>query len=67
MTPYEALVAKLGEAGAKEEMRRRAALSSRNSKGTGGFAYIKKHDPERLKTISLKGLEARRKNESDSL
>ena len=40
------------EEGVAEEMRRRGALSSRNSAGTGGFNHMKRTDPDRLRVIS---------------
>jgi short-subunit dehydrogenase len=39
----------------REDMQRIANMSSRNNKGTGGFAYMKKTDPARLKEITSKG------------
>lgn len=51
-TTWLNLVEKYGsEEAAREEMRRRAALSSRNKKGTGGFAHMAKTDPDRLKQL----------------
>lgn len=64
-TAYEKLVERLGEEGAREEMKRRAANSTRNSKGTGGFAYLKKHNPEKLKELGK--LYGRKKNDADSI
>lgn len=43
------------EEAVREFMRQAAAKSRRNKKGTGGFAYLKKHDPTRLKSISARG------------
>lgn len=56
---YQRLVEKVGEERAREVMRERGAKSARNSKGTGGFAHMKKHSPERLKDASRRGLESR--------
>lgn len=36
----------------REFLRQAAAKSSRNKGGTGGFAYMKLHDPEKLSEIS---------------
>lgn len=56
MTRWEKMIEKHGsEEAAKEAMRQMASLSSRNSKGTGGFAKMKREDPELLKQISAKG------------
>lgn len=54
-TPYEKLVAEVGEEAAKEEMRRRGANSKRNLGGQGGFAKLKAEDPEKFKEITSKG------------
>lgn len=66
----EQMLEKYGsEEGVAEEMRRRGALSSRNSKGTGGFAFLAKNDPDRLRVISKRALEARwgKTNETDTI
>lgn len=49
----------------KQEMQRVASLSSRNSKGTGGFAFLAKTNPEYLRQITSKG-GSRTKNEKIS-
>lgn len=57
------MIAKYGsEALWKTEMRKWRALSSNS--GKGGFAYLKEHDPARLKEISKKGAEARGQGEN---
>lgn len=43
------------EEAVKEEYRRRQVKSRETYKGTGGFAYLAKHDPEQLSKISKKG------------
>lgn len=51
----EKLYAKYGgEEGFKEHMKSIASEGGKKSSG-GGFAYLKKHDPERFKEISAKG------------
>lgn len=50
------------EAGVREFMRQNANKSNRNNKGTGGFAYLKRTDPERLKQISQQGVKSRAKD-----
>lgn len=45
------------EAG-REEMKRRRALKGESTK-PGGFAYLKQHDPERLKKIQDKAIKSR--------
>lgn len=47
-----------GKEGYAAEMRRRQAL--RKTKGTGGWRYMKEHDPERFKQI-IAEREAKRK------
>lgn len=39
----------------KAWQREQLAKSRRNSGGTGGFAFLKKNDPDKLKEISSKG------------
>lgn len=39
----------------RELMRERGNRSERNSKGTGGFAYLAKTNPDYLKEITSKG------------
>lgn len=39
----------------KDDMRRIASMSSRNNKGTGGFNYLMRTDPEYLRQITSKG------------
>lgn len=48
---WEKLVADVGEDEARAEMKRRADLSSRNKRGTGGFAFMAKTNPEKLKQL----------------
>lgn len=48
----------------KAHMKERANLSSRNSKGTGGFNYLKRTDPERLRALSVKGGKVSAKKET---
>lgn len=61
MTPYESLVEKLGEQGAKEEMRRRAQKKRKNYKG--GFGSWTE---EKRKEVSRKGGQNRwRKDATD--
>lgn len=51
----EAMIKRYGsEEAVSEEYRRRQALSRKTYKGTGGFAYLKKHDPDKLSNISKK-------------
>jgi hypothetical protein len=53
-------IAKYGsEEAYREEMKRRASLSSRNARGTGGFAHLKRTDPDKLKETSRLALEKR--------
>ena len=59
----KAMILKHGsEEAVREFMARNASKSSRNNKGTGGFRYIKDHDPDKLREISRKGVEGRRAN-----
>jgi superoxide dismutase len=52
----ESGIKKFGSLEAWREFQRSAASkSSRNSKGTGGFAWLKANDPDRLKAISSAG------------
>lgn len=47
-----AMVEKYGsEEAVREEMQRRQQKSRQTYKGKGGFAYLKEHDPEKLKNI----------------
>ncbi len=43
------------EAAWREFLRQSSAKSARNTVGTGGFNYLKRTDPERLKEISKRG------------
>lgn len=61
---YHKLVERVGEEEARAEMKRRANKSSRNARGTGGFAFLKKHDPEKLKQIGK--TYGRKKSNADS-
>ena len=57
----QTLIAKFGsEEKLKEHYREMQRKSREKYKGTGGFAYLKKHAPDKLKEISVKGNEARR-------
>lgn len=44
----------------REFMRASAEKSKRNKEGSGGFAYLKKTNPERFKEVSAKGGKASR-------
>lgn len=66
-TAYEKLVEKLGEAGAREEMKRRAARSSRNTQGTGYFAQLAKTEEGREKLKELGRTYGRKKNDGSSI
>lgn len=57
------MVEKYGsEEGATQEMRRRSALSKRNKEGKGGFADLKRDNPELFKELTRKGGKNRAKN-----
>ncbi|MBA3678764.1 hypothetical protein H0W80_01025 [Candidatus Saccharibacteria bacterium] len=43
----------------REFLRNKASTSKRNQGGTGGFAKLKKENPELLKQLSTKGLQSR--------
>lgn len=51
---WEKLVEKLGEDGAREEMRRRAAKGPGNRTGNSYFKVLKEQDPEKLKEFGRK-------------
>lgn len=53
------------EEAVKEEYRRRQAKSRKSYKGTGGFAYLKKNNPDKLKKISIKGGKTPKRGEGD--
>lgn len=56
MTTKKNLIDKFGSEEAVSEHYREMQKKSRlNYKGTGGFAHLKNHDPEKLKEISRKG------------
>lgn len=50
------------EAAWREYMRQASNKSSRNSKGTGGFRYLKEHNPEKLKEIAVMGGKTGKRN-----
>lgn len=57
----QTLIEKYGSEEAVREHYREMQRKSRETyKGNGGFAYLKKHNPEKLKEISDKGNEAQR-------
>lgn len=57
----ETLLKKFGsEEALKEHYREMQRKSREKYKGTGGFAYLKKHNPEKLKEISDKGNEVQK-------
>lgn len=43
------------EEAVRQFMSESAQKSSKNAAGTGGFAYMAKHDPERLREVSRVG------------
>ena len=50
------MIAKYGsETAVREFMSANSNKSTRNQKGTGGFAWMKLHDPEKLKQAVSKG------------
>lgn len=51
---WEKLVERLGEEGAREEMRRRAAKGPGNRTGNSYFAVLKRENPEKLKELGRK-------------
>lgn len=62
----ESMIKKYGsEEAVKEEYRRRQAKSRETYKGTGGFAYLKKHDPEKLSKISQKAGKTSKRGEGN--
>jgi general stress protein YciG len=53
---YKAYLKKYGSDEAiSEAMRERQKKSRENYSGTGGFVYLKKHDPQKLQEITSKG------------
>ena len=57
----QTLIAKYGSEEALREHYREMQRKSREKyKGTGGFAYLAKNNPDKLKEISVKGNEAKR-------
>lgn len=56
MSSKEALIKKLGsEEKYREFMREIAKKASKNRKGKWGFAHMKEHDPDRLRTLQSRG------------
>lgn len=65
MTKREDLLKKFGSEEKVSEYYRGLQKKSREHyKGTGGFAYLKKHDPERLKEISSRAAVKRHAEEA---
>lgn len=50
----------------REFLRQSSAKSKRNSAGTGGFAYLKAHDPNKLREVSKKGGQHGKRKETET-
>ena len=64
----QTLIAKYGsEEAVREHYREMQRKSREKYRGTGGFAYLKKHDLAKLKEISAKGNEAQRNSKDETV
>ena len=64
---WKSMIAKHGsEELVREFMRQASNKSKRNAKGTGGFAHMQTHDPERLRKISAEAGKKGKRSATDN-